>query len=168
MIRLVQTIRDLCIHLDREVTMKTHISKVVSSCYHQLRRIRQVHWFVRQGVTQQLISALILSQLDYCNSLMSNLPGSIIHSLQHALNAAARVVMNVSLRDHVKWAFKWLHLLSIEQRINIQGVSLHEPRHHETSTTIPGRLCSHSYCSQWQILGEVSWLSGLRSAKNKN
>jgi len=30
----VKCIRDLGIHLDSELTMKTHISKVVSSCYH--------------------------------------------------------------------------------------------------------------------------------------
>ena len=30
------------------------------------------------------------------------------------------------------------------------------------------RLCFHSFCSQWQISTEVHWLSGLRSAKNKN
>ena len=29
-------------------------------------------------------------------------------------------------------------------------------------------LCFHSFCSQWQISTEVHWLSGLRSAKNKN
>ena len=39
---------------------------------------------------------------------------------------------------------------------------------HRTSTKIPFRLCCHSFCSQWQILSEVHWLSGLRSAKNKN
>ena len=29
-------------------------------------------------------------------------------------------------------------------------------------------LCFHGFCSQWQISTEVHWLSGLRSAKNKN
>ena len=33
------------------------------------------------------------------------------------MNAAARVVMNVSLRDHVKPALKHLHWLPVEQRI---------------------------------------------------
>jgi len=60
-IRPVKSVRDLGVHLDSELIMKTHISKVVSSCYHQLRRI----------------SAFILWRLDYCNSLLSRLPGSI-------------------------------------------------------------------------------------------
>jgi len=41
-IRLSKSVRDLGVHLDSELTMKTHILKVVSCGYHQLRRIRQV------------------------------------------------------------------------------------------------------------------------------
>jgi len=76
--------------------MKTHISKVVSCCHHQLRRIRQVRRLVRQDVAQQLVSAFILSRLDYCNSL-SCLPRSTIQPLQRVMNAAARVTMNLLL-----------------------------------------------------------------------
>jgi len=108
---------DLGIHLDCEL-MNVHNSKVVSFYYHQLRRIRQVLWFVWQDVAQQLVSAFILLWLDYCNSLLSCLSGSTIQPLQRVMNAAARVVMNLSLLDHVKPALKQLHwLLPVEQRI---------------------------------------------------
>jgi len=40
-IRPLKSIRDLEVHFDSELTMKTHISKVVSCCHHQLHRIRQ-------------------------------------------------------------------------------------------------------------------------------
>jgi len=49
-IRPLKSVRDLGIHLDSELTMKTHISKVVSCCYHQLRRIRQVRLLIGQDV----------------------------------------------------------------------------------------------------------------------
>jgi len=113
----VKCVRDLGVHLDSALTMKTHISKVVSSCYHQLCRIHQVCRLVGQDVAQQLVSAFILSRLDYCNSLLSRLPKSIIQPLQHVMNAAARVIMNLSLRDHVKPALKQLHWLPVEHRI---------------------------------------------------
>ena len=67
----------------------------------QLRRIRQVCWLVRQDVAQHLVSAFILSWLDYCNTLLSRLPRSTIQPLQHVMNAAAQVIMNLSLHDHV-------------------------------------------------------------------
>ena len=100
----VKSVRDLDVHLDSELTMKIHVSKVVSSCYHQLSRIRQVRRLVGQDVAQQLVSAFILSRLDYCNSLLSRLPWPTVQPLQRVMNAAARVVMN-----HVKPALKQLH-----------------------------------------------------------
>ena len=58
-IRLVKSVRDLGVHLDSELKMKTHISKVVGCCYHQLHRNRQVRRLVGQDVAQQLVSAFI-------------------------------------------------------------------------------------------------------------
>jgi len=88
MICPVKTILDLGVHLDSELTMKIPISKVVSSCYTQLCRIRQVRRLIRQDVAQQLVSAFILSRLDYCNSLLSHLSGSSFQPL-HVMNAVA-------------------------------------------------------------------------------
>jgi len=90
-IQAVKCVRDLRVHLDSELTMKTHISKVVSACFYQLRKIRQVRRVVGQDITQQLVSAFVLSRLDYCNSLLSGLPRSTIQPLQRNMNAAARV-----------------------------------------------------------------------------
>ena len=67
MIHPVKSVRDLGVHLDSELTMKTHSSKVVSSCYHhQLRRIRHLRRLIAvigHDVAQQLASAFILSRL---------------------------------------------------------------------------------------------------------
>ena len=99
---------------------ETHISKVVCAYFYQLRKIRQVRRVVGQDITQRLVSAFVLSRLDYCNSLLSGLPRSIIQPLQRVMNAAARVVMVMALstRDHVKPALKQLHWLPVEQRIS--------------------------------------------------
>jgi len=140
----VKSVRDLVVHLDSELMMKTLILKVVSSCYHQFRRICQVRQLVGQDVAQQLVSAFILSLLDYGNSLLSRLSGSTIQPLQRVMNAAAWVVMNLSLRDHVKPALKQLHWLPGWAKSHIQAVSVRAPHPHQTSTTIPVRLCIFS------------------------
>ena len=49
--------------------------------------------------------------------VLSRLPRSTIQPLQRVMNAAARVIMNLSLRDHVKLALKQLHWLPVERRI---------------------------------------------------
>ena len=48
-----------------------------------------------------LIRWLILSRLDYCNSVLAGLPRCTTEPLQRVLNAAARLVLNSRLRDHV-------------------------------------------------------------------
>ena len=80
--------------------MKQHISKVAASCFFQLRHLRQLRLLLGQQVTAQLVSALILSRLDYCNSVLAGLPAATLEALQRVQYAAARLVLNLSFRDH--------------------------------------------------------------------
>jgi len=50
----------------------------------------------------------------------TRLPRSTIQPQQRVMNAAARVIMNLSLRDHVKSALMQLHWLPVEQKITYQ------------------------------------------------
>ena len=72
--------------------MKQHISKVASSCFFQLRRLRQLRRLLGQQVTALLVSVLILSRLDYGNSVLAGLPVTTLEPLQRVQNAAASVV----------------------------------------------------------------------------
>jgi len=69
----------------------------------------KVRRIVGQDIAQQLVSAFVLSRLDYCNSHLSGLPRPTIQPLQRVMNAAARVIMALSTRDHVKPALNQLH-----------------------------------------------------------
>jgi len=59
----------------------------------------------------------ILFRLDYCNSVLAGLPRRTTEPLQRVLNAAARLVFNLRLRDHVTPALQQLHWLPIDYRI---------------------------------------------------
>ena len=106
--------RDLGVLLDNELSMKQHISKVAASCFFQLRRLRQLRLLLGQQVTAQLVSALSLSRLDYCNSVLAGLPAAMLEPLQRVQNAAARLVLNLSFRDHIKPALAKLHCLPVK------------------------------------------------------
>ena len=75
---------------------------------------------VGQEVTAQLVSAFILSRLDYCNAVLSGLPRAILDPLQRVQKAAVRLVLNLRLRDHVTPALKQLHWLPVAGRIKLK------------------------------------------------
>ena len=66
---------------------------------------------------KQLVCPLILSRIDYCNSILIGLPASSTAPLQRLQNVAARLVMGLRARDHVTSALTSLHWLPILSRI---------------------------------------------------
>ena len=95
-----------------------------------MRRLRQITCLVGQEVAAQLVSAFILSRLDYCNSVLAGLPRCTNEPLQRVLNAAARLVLNLRPRDHVTPALQQLHWLPIDYTVqdHLQTVSYNAPR----------------------------------------
>ena len=68
----------------------------------------------------RLVSALVLSWLDYCNAIFVGLPQTTLSSLQRVLHAAARMVLNLRPCDHVTPALLELHWLPIAERIDFK------------------------------------------------
>jgi len=87
--------------------------RTASTCFYHLRRLRQLRGHVDMETMKQLISAFICSRLDYCNAVLYVLPQSTISPLQRVQNTAARVVLGLSPRDHVRPALKELHWLPV-------------------------------------------------------
>ena len=67
--------------------------------------------------TATLVSAFILSRLEYCNSLLSGCPRSLILHFQKVQNNAARLMLWISKREHISPHLAYLHWLPIDSRI---------------------------------------------------
>ena len=104
----MSVVRDLGVYVDAELTMQEHVSRTARACFFHIRRLRSVHRQLGRQVTAQLVTALILSRLDYCNAVLAGLPASTLAPLQRALNAVARLVLELGPRDHVSAALHWL------------------------------------------------------------
>ena len=65
----------------------------------------------------QLIHALISTRLDFCNSILCNLPKCKIDRLQKIQNQAARVLTRSPRRNHITPVLRDLHWLRINDRI---------------------------------------------------
>ena len=114
----VGVVRDLGVYLDAELTLKHHVNRVTSSCFFQLRCLRQIRRVTGPEVTKRLVSAFILSRLDYCNAALAGLPQTTLRPLQRVQNAAARLVANIRQHDHTTPAMKDLHWLPVNLRIS--------------------------------------------------
>jgi len=97
----VRCVRNLRIFIDSDVSMKTHISKTVSSCFAALRRLRSIRRSVSQAVLLSLVTSLIMTRLDYGSAVLAGLPSHLLNRLQSVLNAAARLVCRARKYDHV-------------------------------------------------------------------
>jgi len=76
-VSLSTVVCDFGVFFDSELMMKSHISRITSACVYQLRRLRAVRGQLGQEVTGRLVSAFILSRLDYCNAVRPGRPSGI-------------------------------------------------------------------------------------------
>jgi len=85
----VSSVCDLDIFVDSDLVMHTHVCRTVSRCFAALRQLRSIRHLVSATVFQSLVTALVLSQLDYGNGTLVGLPTHLLRRLQSVQNAAA-------------------------------------------------------------------------------
>jgi len=82
---------------------RTHVNAVVRSCFATLRQIRSVRLSLPCHALLTLVRALVVSKVDYCNSVLAGVSRQLQDRLQSVLNAAARSVFSArrsGLRTH--------------------------------------------------------------------
>ena len=67
-------VKTLGVTLDAELSMEQHVSAVVRSCFFHIRSLSKVRPYITYKAASSIAVCLILSKLDYCNSLLSGLP----------------------------------------------------------------------------------------------
>src|SRR5664279_3562569 len=156
-------VRNLGVYFDSELNMKSHVKRFASACYYRLRRLRALRSLIGQDATARLVSAFVLSRLDYCHALLIGLPASTLAPLQRVMNAAARLVCDLKPRDHVTSSLRTLHWLPVKQRIDFKlcvlvhlAVNGRAPSYQQNlikpSATVPGRASLRSASNHYLIV----------------
>ena len=70
----VTSARNLGSWFDCKLSMYTHITKLSSSSFYYLYNIRCIRKYLSRRCTETLVHAFITSRIDYCNSLLYDLP----------------------------------------------------------------------------------------------
>ena len=119
-----QSVKSLGLTLDNTLSFSANIKAVTRSCRFMLYNIHRVQPYLTQEAAQVLIQALVLSRLDYCNSLLTGLPACTIKLLQLIQNAAAPLVVNLPKFSHVPPLLRTLYWIPVDAHIHYNTLVL--------------------------------------------
>ena len=119
------TARSLGVTFDSNLSLTKHVSSICRSAYYQIRQLRQIRSSLDISSAIILANSLVISKLDYCNSLLNGLPKSSINRLQVVQNSLARAIYpSVRRSDHVSPLLHKLHWLPVSSRIKFKIATL--------------------------------------------
>ena len=118
-INIVSKANNLGVILDSPFSMEHQINYIVKVTNYELCRISRMKQYMPIETLKTVVSSIVLSQLDYCNSLFVGLPGGKIEKIQKIQNRAARLVLGRSWYDNssTKDMPRTLHWLPVKARI---------------------------------------------------
>ena len=108
--------KNLGFTLDCHLTMNAHVSNIARTRYFELRRLASIRRFLTSTATATLVSAFVLSRIDYCNSLLFDSTLDVTSHLQRIQNYAARVILRLPKSSSITIHLKSLHLLPVKVR----------------------------------------------------
>ena len=79
---------------DSGLTMKQQVYRICQTVYFEIWRIKLIHQFLTTEATTTLAMFLVLSCLDYNNSLLAGIPQKPANKVQHVMNCAAHLACN--------------------------------------------------------------------------
>ena len=111
------TLKLLGVTFDSLLSFKEHSASIIKSCNHLVWAIRHIWPLLSVNSTSALARSLVLSRLDYCNSLLFGTSASLIHSLQRIQNKLAKLVLLNPILNSSDCLKKLHKLLPIHNRI---------------------------------------------------
>ena len=85
-------VKILGVTLDQHMSLERYLTNTCRSANIHIRKIKSIRHYLSDDAVKTLVQSLVISRLDYCNSLLIGLPLKSIHCMQLVQNSAARVI----------------------------------------------------------------------------
>ena len=110
----------LGVKVGNNLELNSFAVKKIQTCNYHLRNLFHIRKSIPHQARITLVTNLIISNLDYCNSLFTLANKKIIQSMQSVLNKSMRFIFNLSYRSPTSKYLKKIHILPIKFRIKFK------------------------------------------------
>ena len=98
-ISLFPTVSNLGVLFDSTLSFIPHITTITKSANYHLFRIRKIRKSITVSLNKTLVNSLVLSRIDYCSSILINLPLYSIYPLNRVIRSSVRTTYNLRIRN---------------------------------------------------------------------
>jgi hypothetical protein len=116
--------KSLGVTLDPKLDMVKFIQEKCRASYFHIRNLGRIKRSLSTDMRIKLVHNMILSKLDYCNSLLALVPNCHIKKLQKVQNTAVRLIYDVPKKTSTSKFLKEAHFLPIDKRIDYKLCSM--------------------------------------------
>ena len=112
-------VRSLGILVDKNLDMHDQLKNVKRKAIGNLINISRISRYIDESSRMKLVHGLVMSHIDFCNSLYCGLPSKDLQPLQLIINGAARMVVGLPYfsRERITPYCIRLHFLPLKARI---------------------------------------------------
>jgi hypothetical protein len=111
------SVKNLGVFLDCHLNMSNHVNSLCKTVNFHIRNLWRIRRFITQEACHHAVRGLVLSRLDYANSLMFGLRQVDLNRLQRLQNKAARLVFACGRDRSSAVLLDMLHWLPVKERI---------------------------------------------------
>lgn len=119
-VNITSKTRNLGVIMDANFTLSSHINDLCKKAFFFINSIGRIRKYLPPDTLKRLVNALVISHLDYCNSLLYGLPSYELSKLQRVQNSAARLIVGARRSDHMTPILRDLHWLPIPARLEFK------------------------------------------------
>ena len=143
--------------LDENLTLKEHVKRKLATSIRNFYKIKKIRKFPTAQATETLVLGLVISHLDYGNSLLIGCPQTTLDIYQKIQNMCAKLVLQRNKYESATEALITVHWLLIQARIDYKLLCIvHNCKYGKApqylkdlliSKTVIRSLCSNKYAN---------------------
>ena len=112
--------KNLGVVFDPRLNFTYHINSLVKNCNYHIRNLYAVKRYLSKDIINSLVHSLIVSRIDYCNSLFLGLPNYLLKKIQSIINKCARLIFSLPPRTPTTPYLIELHWLPVRARVEFK------------------------------------------------